>query len=320
MSGRNEAYRIESKLGQGGSGEVYKAWHDSLGKHVAIKEVMHDCPVGSKGARNEFLAMNNIRSPYVPKVFAFLEKGSRSILVMELVEGESLDKLLALRRKIDQPQVAKWYGQLASALVAIHRENVAHRDIKPSNIIATRSGEVCLVDFSAAIVGVKNETKFLSRSPGYASPEQNEAFRLMNICTGRMNPRPMCAQQMSSHPAGALPMDHGDTETDFANTGHTGCSSGSEFIAQPTMRTIDWKRSDIYSLGASIYHLLTGSRPHEHANVLAPISQFGRFDDHIAYLVDRSMRIDPSERFGSAKQLAAAMRAGAFFRPPAARY
>ncbi|MDR2615717.1 MAG: tetratricopeptide repeat protein, partial [Oscillospiraceae bacterium] len=81
-----------------------------------------------------------------------------------------------------------------------------------------------------------------------------------------------------------------------------------ELIAPPASDGIDWKLSDIYSLGAAMYHLLSGRRPPERAKETVPVSKLGRFSEGIVYIIEQSMRQTPAERLASAAVLADAVR------------
>jgi len=173
----SRTYRIVEKLGSGGSGAVYLAWHTRLRKHVVIKLVKNNSASTVETRRNEVEALKKIRNLYVPQVLDFLAENDHSFTVMEYIEGESFDKLLRQKKQFDEEQVIQWYRQLSSALCEIHRYDVCHRDIKPANILLTTNGDVCLIDFNFALVS-GNNTGVISRSMGYASPEQYEYFKL----------------------------------------------------------------------------------------------------------------------------------------------
>ena len=172
----NSIYKIEGELGSGGGGVVYKAWHTHLQKYVVIKELKRGTKDNVETQRNEVEALKNVKSIYLPQVLDFFVENDRVYTVMEFIDGTSLDKLLAKNYRFTQQQVVKWYAQLAAALEVIHKQNIAHRDIKPANIMLLPDGNVCLIDFNAALVG-ESDVRLISRSLGYASPEQTKYTR-----------------------------------------------------------------------------------------------------------------------------------------------
>ena len=308
-------YRIESELGSGSGGVVYKAWHARLQKHVVIKELKSGYAHVIETQRNEVEALKNVKSAYLPQVFDFLAEGDRVYTVMEFVEGESLDKLLARGQKFTQPQVVKWYGQLVSALEAIHEKDVCHRDIKPANIMLIPNGDVCLIDFNAALVS-GNDVRLISRSLGYASPEQYEIYERYK---NSLSASPI---NLGSSGTGVLPDD--GTETEFVDdadktelvdddrlTKHIpedADDDTTEYISPPPADGIDWKRSDVYSLGATMYHLLSGNHPPQRASEVIAVSKLGLYSEGIAFVIEQSMRLNPAERFASASVLGDAVR------------
>ena len=314
MFGKNEigrSLRIESEIGSGGSGSVYKAWHKRLQKYVVVKEHKHLIKKGPDIRRNELEALKNVKCAYLPQVFDFIAAGKRSYTVMEYIDGESFDRLLKRGKKHNQLQVIKWYGQLASALISIHMQDVCHRDIKPSNVMLTLSGDVCLIDFNAALVRGGN-ARFTSRSPGYASPEQYDLYERMENSPATRGRRCCSASGSRKRDDAETQMLDGCSITDFAVGGAPQADVQTEEDGRrtsltkelPTMNNIDWKLSDIYSLGATMYHILTGVQPPGRPPGTVALTGRGAYDEGLAYTIEKSMQIKPSDRFASAAVLA----------------
>src|SRR5438132_7093647 len=161
-------YRIESKLGEGGMGEVFRAIDTRLGRAVALK-MTHE----RFGARFEHEA-RTISSLNHPNICTLYDVGP-NYLVMELVEGETI----AARLKSGPLPVKTallYASQSVAALVEAHAKGIVHRDLKPANIMIAKSG-IKVLDFGLAKSG-QDETVTASRmllgTPAYMSPEQRE--------------------------------------------------------------------------------------------------------------------------------------------------
>ncbi len=314
---KNTAYRIESELGSGGGGVVYKAWHTRLQKYVVIKELKSSSAANIEAQRNEVDALKNVKSAYLPQVIDFISEGGRVFTVMEFVEGESLDKALERGQKFSQPQVVKWFLQLASALSVIHKKNICHRDIKPANIMLLPNGDVCLIDFNAALIN-GNDVRLISRSLGYASPEQYDIYE--HYKNKRSAPIVYGSSSVMAETSNTFDGDKTELLTDSDKTELLKDSEKTELLSDsaalqaydtektelvPTVTDdrIDWKRSDIYSLGAAMYHLLTGVKPPQKASELKPVSKLGHYSEGIVSIITQCTEIDPEKRFPSAQQL-----------------
>src|SRR5262245_12625797 len=150
------AYEIVSSLGAGGMGEVYRAHDRKLGRDVAIKILPSTFANDrSRVARFEREArlLATLNHPNIAAIYGIEEDGVASApvsgLVLELVEGESLDVRLS-RGPLAVREALKIGQQIADALEAAHGQGIVHRDLKPANIRLTRSGVVKVLDFGLA--------------------------------------------------------------------------------------------------------------------------------------------------------------------------
>ncbi|WP_105969324.1 serine/threonine-protein kinase [Streptomyces geranii] len=150
-------YRVVGQLGRGGMGIVWRAVDEVLGREVAVKELrtFTDAAAPELAAlrlrmKREARAAARIRHTGVVAVHDVAEVDGRPLIVMELVEGRSLDAVLAERGTLDPREAARIGAQVMDALAAAHRVGVLHRDVKPGNILLEASGRVVLTDFGIA--------------------------------------------------------------------------------------------------------------------------------------------------------------------------
>ncbi|MET8680269.1 protein kinase [Streptomyces sp. NPDC004647] len=150
-------YRVVRQLGRGGMGVVYSAMDEVLGREVAVKELRtYNDSSGSEltdlrlRMQREARAAARIKHPGVIAVHDVAEDEGRPVIVMELVDGPSLDDVLAERGTLDAREAAGIGAKVLDALDAAHRAGVLHRDVKPGNVLLDRSGRVVLSDFGIA--------------------------------------------------------------------------------------------------------------------------------------------------------------------------
>jgi Tol biopolymer transport system component len=145
-------YEILSLLGAGGMGEVYKARDTRLGRDVALKilpqSFTHD-PDRIVRFRREAQLLAALNHPHIAQIHGLDEANGTQFLVLELVDGEGLDKRIA-RGPIPFDDALGIAAQVADALDAAHERGIIHRDLKPANIALTKSGQVKVLDFGLA--------------------------------------------------------------------------------------------------------------------------------------------------------------------------
>jgi formylglycine-generating enzyme required for sulfatase activity/predicted Ser/Thr protein kinase len=145
-------YIIREKLGKGGKGVVFKVMDTLEEREKAIKMVpprIADSPVAFKELKKEINTAACIIHPHVVKVLGLEEVGGQFFIVMEYIEGKSLEQILADSKegKLEESQVINIMKKLALGLLETHKKNVIHRDIKPSNVMVTPDGQVKILDF-----------------------------------------------------------------------------------------------------------------------------------------------------------------------------
>lgn len=178
LIGRNlQEYVIESKLGVGGMGVVYKATHQMIGKGVAIKVLRPDIspdPRDMDRLLDEARIISSIKNRGIINIFGAgtLEDG-RNYLIMELLEGEALEQRMQRETKIPAGDAVIILEQVLSALTAAHEAGVVHRDLKPANVFLVKEANlfyVKLLDFGLARRSQQNVTR-IAGTPDYISPE-----------------------------------------------------------------------------------------------------------------------------------------------------
>src|SRR6202046_3543442 len=146
-------YRIESLLGQGGMGRVYKAYDKELDRTVAIK-VVREGDIGQADAlkrfKQELILASKISHKNILRIHDMGEVAGMKFITMAFVEGQDLHQLIRDNPKLPLERVLKFAQQLAGALAAAHAEDVVHRDLKPQNILVDANDQLYIADFGLA--------------------------------------------------------------------------------------------------------------------------------------------------------------------------
>lgn len=180
----HDRYRIDTLLGEGGMGAVYRAWDLHLRTSVAVKEMRpqpHLDPTALYQLQQQFekeaLTLAHLSHPGLVSVNDYFSLGNNVYLVMSLIEGDSLAQRIERLGAIPESTVLQWANRLLEALDYCHQNHIIHRDIKPQNIIITPQGMPVLVDFG--LVKLWNpadpRTQTVMRgmgTPEYSPPEQ----------------------------------------------------------------------------------------------------------------------------------------------------
>ena len=171
-------YKITEQLGQGGMATVFKAYHASLDRYVALK-ALH--PAFGEDAtftvrfQREARVVAKLEHAHIVPVYDYAEHEKRPYLVMKYIEGDTLKARLN-QGPLTSDEIAKVVDSVGSALAYAHRQGILHRDIKPSNVLVATDGEMYLADFGLARIAQSGESTLSSDmimgTPQYISPEQ----------------------------------------------------------------------------------------------------------------------------------------------------
>ncbi|CAD5989249.1 Serine/threonine-protein kinase PrkC [Planktothrix tepida] len=278
---KQNQYRIEKTLGEGGFGITYKGIDLKNSREVAIKENWPEkssrvgktvvwSPLISPKDINEQLAkfiaeaqvISKCQHPNIVKVYDYFPENNTAYIVMEFLKGQSLYDILKTEKRLPEARVKKYLIEITQALKVIHENQLLHRDIKPENIMIDQQDRAVLIDFGNAREFIANKTKRMTQTltRGYAPIEQ------------------------------------------YSETGRRGPST------------------DLYALCASMYELLTGELPPEaidrlHTDTLKPPRQIvPSLDPTTEKVILMGLRMRVEERFQTADELIDALQ-GKFVSP-----
>ena len=143
-------YEFFESIGRGGMGELYRARHVLLDKIVAVKvlpEAIAENPAAIKRFERELKLIGNLSHPNIVQAHGAEQIDGQLLLVMEYIDGESLQQMIADKKKLSIEEVLSIIRQAAAGLQYAHERKIIHRDIKPANIMLTREGIAKILDF-----------------------------------------------------------------------------------------------------------------------------------------------------------------------------
>ncbi len=176
-------YKIESLLGRGGMGEVFKAQDSALGRYVALK-IMRGPALDDVNARERFIreaqSAGGLRHPNIVTVYDLGEFEDRMFIAMEFIHGEDLEHLIKKKSPLTLEDKFSIMIQVAEGVGYAHKHQIVHRDLKPSNIRIDDQGIAKIMDFGIAKLESSNMTASgtVMGTPYYMSPEQVRGMKV----------------------------------------------------------------------------------------------------------------------------------------------
>lgn len=240
-------YKIIDVLGKGGMSIVYLAKDVHIQKLWAIKEVSKTDNNSKVDLMAETNILKKLDHPALPRIVDIVNKPDSIYVILDFIDGISLDKKLQEDGVVDEKTVIEWAKQICDVLGYLHSQKppIIYRDMKPANLMLTGQGKIKLIDFGIAREYKKNasnDTTYIG-TKGYASPEQ-----------------------------------YGSCQTDA--------------------------RTDIYSLGVTLYHLITGKGPNDPPFEIKPVREINAaLSEGIEIIIEKCTKQDPSLRYQSVKDL-----------------
>lgn len=295
-------YRLERQIGSGGGGIVYLAHHVRLDKKVVLKADKRTIvKTKPEVLRQEVDVLKHLSHTYIPQVYDFFVEQDTVYTVMDYIEGESFDKPLRQGKRFTQPEVIKWACQLLEALVYLHSRppyGILHGDIKPANVMLTSEGDIRLIDFNIALALGEEGAVKVGFSRGYASPEhygqlETPISRVTEETSTEAIATTMLLDDMLDMKTDTMPVFGGAVERKNHGTGNSSSTTKGRMLDV---------RSDIYSLGATLYHILTGERPAADARAVTPIRGDG-YSPAVCAILQKAMAPEPERRYQSAAEM-----------------
>lgn len=178
----NGRYEVTGLIGKGGMSQVFRARDRVTGADLAIKEALKtgtkDSQTAELGLSVEGNLLKRLSNPHLPKIYEVIEDRDDIMIVMDYVEGQSLDKVIRQFGAVSPEKVIEWGIQICDVFHYLHTQNppIIYRDMKPANVILQPNGNIMMIDFGTArrwkVDANRTSDTMLIGTEGFAAPEQ----------------------------------------------------------------------------------------------------------------------------------------------------
>ena len=276
-------YRIVERIGSGGMGDVFRGEHRLMNRSVALKLINSQLirhPQAVERFRREVQAAAQLAHPNIVAAYDAERAGDVHFLAMEFVEGTDLSDVIERRGPLPVAEACDYIRQAALGLQHAHEKGMVHRDIKPHNLMLSPDGQVRILDFGLA--GFATESAIIEADATSGEPGDTTPLHLTTMGSVMGTPDYIAPEQ--------------------ARDAHSADI-----------------RADIYSLGCTLYCLLTGGPPHQSDSVVEKLKAHAerepeaieavRVDvpEELAEVIRRMMSKDPAKRFQTPAEVADAL-------------
>lgn len=258
-------------MGQGGTGELFRAHKRGLDVDVVIKR----CKTryhGYMDETREARILKKLRHQYLPRIYDVIYgEDGYAYTVMDYIEGCNLEEYVRRNGALPQKQTVRWLRQLCEVISYLHKQKpaVIHCDLKPQNVMITPEGDVCVIDFNTSLLYEDRELQALGATCGYAAPEQ------YHVSAAALNGLPLAERKLW---------------TEWSR------------LAAPYGKVTE--KTDIYAIGALGYFMMTGYAPGHCLEDVIPLTRYRiQMGDSLRAVMEKAMQRDPKMRFSSVKAM-----------------